>query len=94
MTGADGSSAVDSSTRAWDAWTRGDRSEAERLSVAATRALTFANRRERQLVEIVRLAITGHAARAHDLASEHLSEFPHDVLVVRVRTACAAGLEG
>jgi hypothetical protein len=74
---------------AWDAWTRGERVDAERWSAAAERSLPSATRRERQQVEVVRLAIAGQTALAHDLASEHLSEFPHDTVARLVRDACA-----
>jgi hypothetical protein len=78
------------SVLAWSAWTRGERADAERLVAAAALALASATRRERQQVQVVRLAIEGHIALAHDLASEHLSEFPHDALVREVRDACAS----
>jgi hypothetical protein len=77
------------SVLAWDAWTRGERADAERLTAAAGLVVASATRRERQQAEVVRLAIAGHTALAHDLASEHLSEFPHDALVREVRDACA-----
>ncbi|HEY7136406.1 MAG TPA: hypothetical protein VIB48_15205 [Acidimicrobiia bacterium] len=81
--------ALNLASGAWDAWMRGERADAERLAAAATSALPSTTRRERQLVEVVRLAIGGHTALAHDLASEHLSEFPHDALAREVRDACA-----
>jgi hypothetical protein len=37
---------------------------------------------------VVCVAISGDAARACDLAAEHLAEFPDDDLVRRVQRAC------
>ena len=44
-------------------------------------------RRERQHIEIVRLALSGERARAAVLGREHLHEFPNDSLVAHTLTS-------
>ena len=39
-------------------------------------------RRERQLIEIATLIVTGARARARDLSFEHVAEFPEDEQVL------------
>jgi hypothetical protein len=39
-------------------------------------------RRERQVVEIAALAVTGHGLRAAGLALEHMREFPSDAELI------------
>jgi hypothetical protein len=73
---------------AWNACLRGNLVRAAQLAEHAARVAADAPRRERQMVEIVRLAIAGEVCRACDLAAEHLSEFPCDDIVRSVRTAC------
>jgi len=46
-------------------------------------------RQERQLVEILRLAATGDAARAFGLSAEHLREFPDDAAALALLTCRA-----
>jgi hypothetical protein len=41
-------------------------------------------RRDRQHVEVVALALVGDLARARALRAAHLAEFPHDVLIVHL----------
>jgi hypothetical protein len=74
---------------AWDAFIRGQTTEAARLASSASSAAATAPRRSRQQVEVVCVAIAGDPARAVDLAAEHLAEFPDDALVGKVRRACA-----
>ncbi len=58
-------------------------------SVAAPSAAT---RRERQHVEIVALAVAGDHARACALGSDHLREFPGDLVVAHlVARRCRVG---
>jgi hypothetical protein len=73
---------------AWDAFIRGQITEAARLASRASSAAASLTRQSRQQVEVVCVAIAGDAARARDLAAEHLVEFPDDVLVRKVQRAC------
>ncbi len=42
-------------------------------------------RRERQLAQIVQLAVAGDTGRAGGLTAEHLAEFPNDELIGRIQ---------
>jgi hypothetical protein len=70
---------------AWQAWTGGDAVAARPLARAATAAARGRPRRERQLAQIVQLAVDGHTGRASGLTAEHLAEFPDDQLIGRVQ---------
>ena len=72
---------------AWEAYTRKNIADAERLASRASGAASSCPRRDRQEVEVVCLAVAGESARAYGLASDHLGEFPHDDLVRRVKDA-------
>ena len=72
---------------AWEAWGRNHVGEAASLASRGSSAAAAGTRRERQEVEVVCVAIAGDRARARDLASEHLAEFPADDLVRRVQKA-------
>ncbi len=74
---------------AWNAYERGQLGEATRLVSRASEAAAAGSRRERQLIEVVCLAVTGDTGRAYGLSSEHLAEFPQDALVRRVQAHCA-----
>jgi hypothetical protein len=87
VTKEDRSSAHELAALAWEAWVRNQVGEAASLVSRASTAAATGTRRVRQEVEIVCLAIAGDRARAHDLASEHLAEFPDDTLVIRVKEA-------
>ena len=56
----------------------GDRSGAERHLHAARRLTSATARRERQLVEIATLVVTGQQDRARGLSYEHRAEFAED----------------
>jgi hypothetical protein len=75
---------------AWEAYTRHHVGDAARLASRASRAAVSCPRRDRQVVEVVCLAIAGEPERASGLASVHLGEFPHDDLVRRVKGALEA----
>ena len=51
---------------------------------AAWRGSSSVTRRERQHIEIVVTALRGDRERARALGSEHLREFPADVLVAHI----------
>lgn len=70
---------------AWQAWAGGDAAAAQPLARAAILAARGQPRRERQLVQIVQLAVGGDTARASVLVAEHLAEFPSDQLVGHVQ---------
>jgi hypothetical protein len=70
---------------AWQAWTGGDAAAARSLARAATAAARGRPRRERQLAQIVQLAVDGDTGRASGLTAEHLAEFPDDQLIGRVQ---------
>jgi hypothetical protein len=70
---------------AWQAWTLGETTRARILASAASDAAQQRPRRERQQVQIVRLAIGGDWERASGLAAEHLAEFAGDDLIHRIR---------
>jgi hypothetical protein len=76
--------------KAWQAWIAGDAAAAQPLARAATMAARGRPRRERQLAQIVQLAVDGNTDRASGLTAEHLAEFPGDQLVGRVQ-AWASG---
>jgi len=66
---------------------------ADHISHAQQQTRTTA-RRERQLVEIATLVVTGNTDRAGGLALEHVVEFPDDAeLLARVSTGTTAPLE-
>ena len=71
---------------AWQAWTGGNAAAAQSLARAATVAARGQPRRERQLAQIVQLAVAGDTARASGLTADHLAEFPDDQLIGRVQT--------
>ena len=79
---------------AWQAWTGGDAVAARPLARAATAAARGRPRRERQLAEIVRLAVDGHTGRASGLTAEHLAEFLDDRLIGRVQAWMSKGPRG
>src|SRR5215213_9150448 len=54
------------------------------LLEAAVATSSSATRRERQHIEIVAAALSGDGPRARALSSEHLAEFPTDLLVAHV----------
>ncbi len=85
MTREDSLSSHDLAVLAWEAYTRNQTADAAKLASRASRAAVRRPRRDRQEVEVVCLAIAGESARAHGLASDHLSEFPHDDLIRRVK---------
>lgn len=70
---------------AWRAWVAGDAAAAQPLARAASAAARGQPRRQRQLAEIVRLAVDGDTDRASGLVAEHLAEFPGDQLIGRVQ---------
>lgn len=70
---------------AWQAWTGGDEVAAQPLARTAIAAARGRPRRERQLAQIVALAVDGHIGRASGLTAEHLAEFPDDQLIGRVQ---------
>jgi len=70
---------------AWQAWTGGNAAAAQSLARAATVAARGQPRRERQLAQIVQLAVDGDTGRATGLTAEHLAEFPDDHLIGRVQ---------
>jgi hypothetical protein len=70
---------------AWQAWAGGDAAAAQPLARAANVAARGRPRRERQLAQIVQLAVEGDTARASGLTAEHLAEFPGDQLIGRVQ---------
>jgi hypothetical protein len=70
---------------AWQAWVGGDAAAAQPLARAAHVAARGRPRRERQLVQIVQLAVDGDTGRASGLIAEHLAEFPGDQLIGRVQ---------
>ena len=70
---------------AWQAWAGGDAAAAQPLARAANLAARGQPRRERQLVQIVQLAVNGDMDRASVLIAEHLAEFPSDHLVSHVQ---------
>jgi hypothetical protein len=67
--------------KAWDAWLGGHDDTATGLAHAAWAAVEHHPRRERQQVQVVRLAVCGDPDRGRALAAEHLAEFPEDELV-------------
>jgi hypothetical protein len=69
----------------WQAWAGGDAAAAQPLAHAATVAARGQPRRERQLAQIVQLAVDGDTGRASGLTAEHLAEFPDDRLISRVQ---------
>jgi hypothetical protein len=70
---------------AWEAHTRHQTLDAATLASRASGAAASGRRHDRQEVEVVCLAIAGEAARAYGLASDHLSEYPQDDLIRRVK---------
>jgi hypothetical protein len=70
---------------AWEAYTRHQIADAAKLASRASSAAASGPRRYRQAAEVVCLAIAGDSARAYGLASDHLSEYPHDDLIRRVK---------
>ena len=85
MTEDDGLAAARLAGMAWQAWVGGDAAAAQPLARAAHVAARGRPRRERQLVQIVQLAVDGDTGRASGLIAEHLAEFPGDQLIGRVQ---------
>lgn len=85
MTEEDALPAAKLAGMAWQAWTGGDAATAQPLARAANAAARGRPRRERQLAEIVQLAIDGDADRASGLSAEHLAEFPGDQLIGHIQ---------
>jgi hypothetical protein len=71
-------SALAHARRAVSAWAGGDPARAERHLARARAEARTARRRERQIVEIVALALAGNSQRAAGLALEHAVAFPDD----------------
>jgi hypothetical protein len=71
-------SAIEHALLAVFAADRGDTVAAHRHIGKAQQHTRTTARRERQLVEIAALAVTGQALRAAGLALEHTQEFPSD----------------
>ncbi|MFZ1490217.1 MAG: hypothetical protein WAS51_09760 [Ilumatobacteraceae bacterium] len=71
-------SAVEHALYAVLAADRGDTAAAQGHIAEAQRQTRTTARRERQIVEIAALAVTGRALRAGGLALEHTKEFPSD----------------
>ena len=90
MTEYDAVPAAKLALEAWQAWIAGDAAAAQPLARAAAVAARGRPRRERQLAQIVQLAVDGDTARASGLTAEHLAEFPGDQLIGRVQ----AGVSG
>ncbi len=63
---------------------RGPAAEHHECADRADTTLAGATRRERQHVEVIRLALCGERERAAVLGREHLREFPNDVVVSHV----------
>jgi|SRR5450755_476877 hypothetical protein len=97
MTEDDAVPAVELAGMAWQAWAGGDATAARPLARAATMAARGRPRRERQLAQIVQLAVDGDTGRASGLTAEHLAEFPDDQLIGRVQAWMSGrrrGLQG
>jgi hypothetical protein len=90
MTEDDALPAAKLARQAWQAWIAGDTATAQLLVRAASVAARARPRSERQLVQIVQLAVDGDTDRASGLIAEHLAEFPGDHLILRVQ-AWASG---
>lgn len=80
--------------RAWDAWRQGHTTQARSLARAASAAARQQPRRQRQQIQIVRLAVDGDWDRASGLAAEHLAEFPGDQLIRRLLATASAHRNG
>jgi hypothetical protein len=93
MTEDDAVPAAKLALEAWQAWIAGDAAAAQPLARAAAVAARGRPRRERQLAQIVQLAVDGDTARASGLTAEHLAEFPGDQLIGRVQ-AWVSGRRG
>ena len=85
MTEDDAVPAATLAGKAWQAWARGDAAAARPLARAATMAARGQPRRQRQLAQIVQLAVDGDTGRASGLTAEHLTEFPSDELIGRIQ---------
>jgi len=94
MTEDDAVPAAELAGMAWQAWARGDAAAARPLARAATMAARGRPRRERQLAQIVQLAVDGDTGRASGLTAEHLAEFPDDQLIGRVQAWMSGRLRG
>jgi hypothetical protein len=81
-------------SRAWEAWRQGHVTQARSLARAASAAARQLPRRQRQQIQIVRLAVDGDWDRASGLAAEHLAEFPGDQLIRRLLAAAPAHRSG
>lgn len=60
----------------------GDAEAAERHLAQARHLVRTSARRDRHLVEIAALVVTGHRHRARGLASMHITEFPDDAALL------------
>ena len=78
---------------AWQAWIAGDAAAAQPLARAAIVAARGRPRRERQVAQIIQLAVDGDTDRASGLTAEHLAEFPGDQLIGLVQV-WASGRRG
>jgi hypothetical protein len=67
----------------------GDAEAAEAYLSRARRRARTAARRDRQIVEIASLVVSGRSERAAGLAAVHSAEFPDDTL--RLQSVVAAG---
>ena len=85
MTEDDALAAAKLAAMAWQAWAGGDAAAAQSLARAANVAARGRPRRERQLAQIVQLAVDGATDRASGLSAEHLAEFPGDQLISRLQ---------
>jgi hypothetical protein len=90
MTEDDALAAGKLARKAWQASIAGDAATAQPLARAATAAARGRPRRERQLVQIVQIAIDGDTDRASGLIAEHLAEFPGDQLIGRIQARMSA----
>ena len=79
MPDGDPLTAHDLAVLAWEAYTRNHLGDAARLASRASGAAVPCPPRDRQVVEVVCLAIAGESERASGLAAVHLGEFPHIV---------------
>jgi hypothetical protein len=66
----------------------GDRSAAQDHIARAQQHVRATARRERQVVEIAALVISGNGERAAGLALEHTAEFPDDAGLLGTVAAC------
>jgi hypothetical protein len=87
-------SAIASALLAAVAMEDGDAAGARAHLSGAQRAARASARRDRQIVEIAALVVTGDRGRAAGLAVEHAAEFPEDAAVLARIAGPTAGVEG